>query len=138
MDIPSSDDIHRLTVQEFDTTKLMAHAARQARQRKYSEFMIVDIDSHHYESDHLSEIYEYIEAPVIKQLGQSFSKTMGLPMFPQRGNDQEMGGRIMRSALRRMACNPRPAIATIRCRRCSSSAAPCGCASRTWSRRRRS
>ncbi len=68
--------------------------------------MIVDINSHHYESDHLAEIYEYIEAPVIKQLGKSFSKTMGLPMFPQRGNDQEMGGRIMRSALRRMEKSP--------------------------------
>src|SRR3954467_5690416 len=102
MELPSSDDIHRLTVQEFDTTKLLAHASRQARQRKYSDFMIVDIDSHHYESDHLSEIYEYIEAPVIKQLGKSFSKSPVLPMFPQRGNDQEMGGPLMRSALRRM------------------------------------
>ena len=61
MELPSSSDIHRLTVQEFDTSKLLAHAAKQARQRKYSEFMIVDIDSHHYESDHLSEIYEYID-----------------------------------------------------------------------------
>ena len=34
MDIPSSDEIHRLTVEEFDTTKLLAHAARQARARK--------------------------------------------------------------------------------------------------------
>src|SRR4051812_8920462 len=102
MDIPSSDDIHRLTVQEFDTTKLMAHAARQARQRKYSEFMIVDIDSHHYESDHVKEIYEYIETPVVKQFAKAFHQTMGLPYFPQRGNDQEMGGRIVRSAVRRM------------------------------------
>ena len=106
MELPSSHDIHRLTIEEFDTTKLLAHAARQARQRKYSEFMIVDIDSHHYETDHLSEIYEYIEAPVIKQLGKTFHKTMGLPLFPQRGNDQEMGGRITRSPLRRMEKSP--------------------------------
>ena len=45
--------------------------------------MIVDIDSHHYESDHLAEIYEYIEEPVIRQLGKSFYRTMGLPMYPQ-------------------------------------------------------
>ena len=31
---------------------------------------------------------------------------MGLPMFPQRGNDQEMGGRITRSPLRRMEKSP--------------------------------
>jgi len=101
MEIPSSDDIHRLTVEEFDTSKLLAHAQRQARQRKYNEFMIVDIDSHHYETDHLNEIYEYIEAPVIKQISKSFHQTMNLPLFPQRGSDQEMGGRITRSPLRR-------------------------------------
>jgi uncharacterized protein len=102
MELPSSDEIHRLTVQEFDTSKLLAHASRQARQRNYSDFMIVDIDSHHYETDHLSEIYQYIEEPVIRQLGKAFQSTMGLPMFPQRRSDQEMGGRITRSALRRM------------------------------------
>jgi uncharacterized protein len=102
MELPSSHDIHRLTIEEFDTTKLLTHAAKQARERKYKDFMIVDIDSHHYESDHLAEIYEYIDAPVIKQFGKSFFQTMGRPMFPQRGNDQEMGGRITRSAVRRM------------------------------------
>ena len=102
MELPSSSDIHRLTVQEFDTSKLLAHAAKQARQRKYNEFMIVDIDSHHYESDHLSEIYEYIDKPVIKQLGKAFHETMGLPMFPQRTNDQDMGGRITRAPARRL------------------------------------
>ena len=102
MELPSSDDIHRLTVQEFNTSKLLAHASRQARQRNYSDFMIVDIDSHHYETDHLSEIYEYIEEPVIRQLGRTFHETMNLPMFPQRRSDQEMGGRITRSAVRGM------------------------------------
>jgi len=101
MELPSSDEIHRLTVEEFDTSKLLAHAQRQARQRKYNEFMIVDIDSHHYESDHLSEIYEYIEEPVVRQLAKTFQRTLGLPMFPQRGAEQEMGGRITRSPLRR-------------------------------------
>ena len=88
MELPSSDEVHRLTVQEFDTSKLLAHGSRQARQRKYSEFLIVDIDSHHYETDHLSEIYEYIEEPVIRQLGKTFHQTMGLPIFPQRRSDQ--------------------------------------------------
>src|SRR5438270_11661093 len=109
MELPSSDEIHRLTVAEFDTSKLLAHASRQARQRKYSEFMIVDIDSHHYETDHLAEIYEYIEEPVVKQLGKAFHQTMGLPMFPQRGSDQEMGGRITRSSLRRAEKSPHKA-----------------------------
>jgi predicted TIM-barrel fold metal-dependent hydrolase len=102
MDLPSSSEIHRLTVQEFDTSKLLAHASRQARHYKYSDFMIVDIDSHHYETDHASEIYQYIDDPVIRQNAINFQKTLGLPIFPQRGNEQDMGGRITRAPLRRM------------------------------------
>ena len=106
MELPSSSDIHRLTVEEFDTSKLLAHAAQQARERKFSDFLIVDIDSHHYESDHVGEIYPYIEDPVIRQTAQSFAKTLGRPMFPQRGNDQDMGGRITRAPLRRLEKSP--------------------------------
>ncbi len=102
MELPSSSDIHRLTVEEFDTSKLLAHAAQQARDRKFNEFLIVDIDSHHYESDHLGEIYPYIDDPVIRQTAMSFHKTLGRPMFPQRGNEQDMGGRITRAPLRRL------------------------------------
>jgi predicted TIM-barrel fold metal-dependent hydrolase len=100
MELPSSSDIHRLSVQEFDTTKLLAHAAQQARKRKYKEFMIVDIDSHHYDTDHASEIYPYIEDPVIRQTAENFNKAMRVPMFPQRGSEQDMGGRISRMPTR--------------------------------------
>jgi len=106
MRLPSSSEIHDLSVAEFDTTTLLAHASAQARKRKYNEFMIVDIDSHHYESDHVRDIYPYIDDPVVRQTAQSFAQTMGLPMFPQRGNEQDMGGRITRAPLRRFEKSP--------------------------------
>jgi hypothetical protein len=106
MELPSSSELHRMTVEEFDTAKLLAHAAQQSRQRKYSEFLIVDIDSHHYESDHVGEIYPYIDDPVVRQTAESFAQTMKLPMFPQRGNEQDMGGRITRAPTRRLEKSP--------------------------------
>jgi hypothetical protein len=45
------NDFHRMAVEEFDTTKLLAHASRQARDRGYDKFPIVDVDSHHYENE---------------------------------------------------------------------------------------
>ena len=49
MDLPLSD-FRRMAVEEFDTTKLLAHASKQAAERGYKNFPIVDVDSHHYES----------------------------------------------------------------------------------------
>jgi predicted TIM-barrel fold metal-dependent hydrolase len=102
MELPSSTEAHRLSVQEFDTTKLLTHAAAQATERRYKEFLIVDIDSHHQESEHLADIYTYIDDPVIRQTALSFLKTMGRDLMPGRGGYQDMAGRITRSFLRRL------------------------------------
>jgi len=102
MELPSSTEAHRLSVQEFDTTKLLTHAAAQAAERRYKEFLIVDIDSHHQESEHLADIYTYIDDPVIRQTALSFLKTMGRDLMPGRGGYQDMAGRITRSFLRRL------------------------------------
>ena len=50
----------------FSTPKHLEHAAEQARQRSYQDFVIVDVDSHHYENEHYAEVFEYIESPVIR------------------------------------------------------------------------
>ena len=50
MDLPLSD-FRRMEVEEFDTSKLLAHASQQAVERGYKNFPIVDVDSHHYESE---------------------------------------------------------------------------------------
>ena len=52
MDLPLSD-YRTQSVSEFDTTKLLAAARRQAIARKYDQFPIVDVDAHHYEIESL-------------------------------------------------------------------------------------
>lgn len=106
MELLSSSDLHNLTVEEFNTSKLLSHASQQARERKFSEFMIVDIDSHHAESDHLSEIYQYIDNPVIQQSALSFQKTRRMRLDVDRGNEQNMAGRITRAPMRRLEKAP--------------------------------
>src|SRR4051794_12583485 len=58
------------SAESFDTRTLMAHAVQQAERRRYHEFMVVDVDAHHYETDSYSEIIEFIEDPVLRQLAQ--------------------------------------------------------------------
>ena len=55
MELPLSD-YRKMAVAEFDTTKLLAHASQQAKERGYDRFPIVDVDSHHYESESMAEI----------------------------------------------------------------------------------
>jgi len=103
MDLPLSD-FRRMAVEEFDTTKLLAHAAKQASERGYKKFPIVDVDSHHYESESLNEILEYMDDPVIQQLTQSASQTgmRHVGVLPSGVGYQDMGARVMRYATRRL------------------------------------
>ena len=41
-------DFRDLATEEFDTRTLLAHASAQAAQRRYEDFLIVDIDGHHF------------------------------------------------------------------------------------------
>lgn len=54
----------------FDTRDVLAHAARQAEERSFRDFTIVDVDAHHYETESWAEIAEHIEDPVIRRLAQ--------------------------------------------------------------------
>jgi len=102
MDLPLGDFRH-MSVAEFDTTKLLAHAAKQADERDYKKFPIVDVDSHHYESESLQEILEYMDDPVLQQLAKSASqsaRTTG--MFQGGVGYQDMGGRVTRYPLRKL------------------------------------
>ena len=57
----------RVTVDELNTTRLLAHARKQAVQRKFDDMLIVDVDAHHYENEHYSEFLPYMENDVFKQ-----------------------------------------------------------------------
>jgi predicted TIM-barrel fold metal-dependent hydrolase len=103
MELPLSD-YRKMAVAEFDTTKLLAHASQQASERGYDRFPIVDVDSHHYESESMAEIIEYLDDPVLRQLmqsaGQANAKNNGV--LPTGVGYQDMGGRVTRYPLRKM------------------------------------
>src|SRR6185437_3559934 len=82
----------------------LAHAARQASERGYGKFPIVDVDSHHYELESFHEILEYMEDPVLQQLAMSASQatSKGNGVMPGGVGYQDMGGRVTRYPLRKM------------------------------------
>jgi hypothetical protein len=55
MELPTSHDFLRMSVEEFDTTSLLRHASRQREERGFDKMLIVDVDAHHYESDHMAD-----------------------------------------------------------------------------------
>ena len=87
----------RMQVDEFDSGKMLAHAARQAKQRGYDKFPIVDVDSHHYELESFNEILEYMTDPVMKQLAQmaNSGNSKGVGVMPGGVGYQDMGGRVI-------------------------------------------
>lgn len=88
----------------YDTREMLDHARQQAVQRKYNDFLIVDIDCHHYEFDHWSQIANYMEDPVLRQLAGVEANTREVYPASMRSNQvgyHDLGGRITRSRLRK-------------------------------------
>jgi len=109
MDLPSSDEYYKLSVESFDTEKLLTNAARQRDARKFNSFPIIDCDSHHYESEALGEIIDFFEDPVLRQLAESArQKSPGAAsMFGVgRIGYQDRGRRITRYPLRKLEKTP--------------------------------
>ena len=80
--------------EKFDTRSLLAHARQQAEDRRYEDFMIIDVDSHHYETGSYKEIFEYIDDPVMRD---NFIYSKAQTLHPRStGGYQEMAGRITR------------------------------------------
>ena len=103
VDLPLSND-RRMKVDEFDSGKMLAHATRQAKDRGYEKFPIVDVDSHHYELESFNEILEYMPDPVMKQLAQmaNSGNSKGVGVMPGGVGYQDIGGRAIRYPLRRI------------------------------------
>src|SRR3981081_3732091 len=83
MDMPRSE-VRKLRFDEYSATKHLEHASRQARERNYQDFLIVDVDSHHYENESYKEVFGYIDNPAIR-----------------RAANRHTGGRIPRHELRK-------------------------------------
>ena len=87
--------IRDVNLGEYDTTISLAHATDQAIARRYEDFMIVDVDSHHYETESFSEIADYIDDPVLRHEAKFQGLSRG-GINQGKGSCQEMGGRIVR------------------------------------------
>lgn len=83
-------------IQEFNTTKLLKNARKQAEDRDYKDFFICDVDSHHYETEALSEILQYMDDPVMRHLGLGAGNVGRAGLIPQPIGSQDMAGRITR------------------------------------------
>src|ERR1700722_5034911 len=98
MKFPNSD-YHTMEGEDADTTTILANAAKQNKDRGFSEFLIIDSDCHHYETESLREIIEFIEDPVLKQRAKLETLTgSGVvnSFLPSRVGEQNLAGRITR------------------------------------------
>jgi predicted TIM-barrel fold metal-dependent hydrolase len=96
-----SDRGRRVPVEELNTSRLLAHAAQQAHQRKFDEMTIVDVDAHHYENEHIKDILPFMENDVLRQLSMAQIMKGGRGnLMPVQVGYQDMGGRVTRYPLR--------------------------------------
>jgi predicted TIM-barrel fold metal-dependent hydrolase len=95
-----ADRGRRVSVEELNTTQLLAHARKQAHQRKFDDMLIVDVDAHHYESENMGEILPYIENDVLRQLQLSARNKARHSVVPGQMGYQDMGGRVTRYPMR--------------------------------------
>jgi predicted TIM-barrel fold metal-dependent hydrolase len=101
MDMPRSE-VRNVAFDEFSTAKSLDHASAQARQRNYQDFLIVDVDAHHYESESYKEVFQYIDSPVIRRAAlEGLGRGGRSNMFNHQIGYQDIGGRITRSWLRK-------------------------------------
>lgn len=105
MEFPSSGTT-TLTVEEFDTTKHLAHAAKQARERGFDNITIVDCDIHHDETASFRDIVGHIDSTVERQLARSGTNEGRRPLIPRNISYEDLGGRMQRFAARKLEKGP--------------------------------
>jgi len=95
-----ADRGRRISIDELNTGKLLAHARQQAHQRNYDDILIVDCDAHHYENENFEEILPFMENDVLRQLTLSGRKKSRQGIMPGSIGYQDMGGRVTRYPMR--------------------------------------
>jgi len=113
MDLPTGNEqFFRMSVDSFDTDTVLKNAARQRDQRGFNDTLIIDVDSHHYESESMREIIKYMEDPVLKQLAESSTQVSqrGSMFALGRVGYQDIGGRITRYPLRKLEETPKDGV----------------------------
>jgi len=117
MDMARSE-VRKLAADDYTGTKHLEHASQQARARNYQDFLIVDVDAHHYESESYKEVFEYIENPVIRRQAVESAKRGGrASMLGGTIGYQDIGGRITRHELRLfLGLHPQVEVEVAMCR----------------------
>ncbi len=113
MDLPTGNEqFFRMSVDSFNTDTVLKNAARQRDQRGFNDTLIIDVDSHHYESESMREIIKYMEDPVLKQLAESSTQVSqrGSMFALGRVGYQDVGGRVTRYPLRKLEETPADGI----------------------------
>src|SRR5512144_2655454 len=101
MDMVRSE-VRKLAAEDYSTAQHLEHASQQARERNYQDFLIVDVDAHHYESESYKDVFEFIESPVIRRQAVESAKRGGrASMLGGQIGYQDIGGRITRHELHR-------------------------------------
>ena len=106
-----ADRGRRVAIEELNTTRLLAHARKQAQQRKLDDVLIVDVDAHHYENECLDEFLPFMESDVLRQLTLGGrGKGRGSIVLPMRSGFRRWAGAsraipcVHRRRLRRASC----------------------------------
>ena len=95
-----ADRGRRVSVEELNTSRLLAHARKQADQRNLDDVLIADVDSHHYENENYNEFLPYMENDVFRQLSLSSRTKNRQALMPTQVGYQDMGGRVTRYPMR--------------------------------------
>ena len=106
MDMPNTE-VRNLRFDEYHSGEHLRNATKQAIERRYQDFLIVDVDAHHYESEHHREVFQYIESPVIKRMAlESFNRGGRSSFLGGEVGYQDIGGRVTRHWLRKHEKTP--------------------------------
>jgi len=95
-----ADRGRRVTIEELNTSRLLAHARKQAHARNLDDVLIVDVDAHHYENENYEEFLPYMENDVLRQLTISGRKRNRMNVAPTQIGYQDSGGRVTRYLMR--------------------------------------
>ena len=74
-----SDRDRRISVEELNTSRLLAHARKETSRRGLDDVLVIDVDAHHYENEHMREILPFIENDFPQALAKA--RHANLPLF---------------------------------------------------------
>lgn len=100
--IQSSEATYHKEIQNYHSSDHLRNARRQADERGLDDVLIVDVDAHHYETDNLLPIIDYIEDPALRQLVHNTYQYKGpTAVLMDQPGYQDIGGRVPRYMARR-------------------------------------